>query len=482
MEPKIYGYKTKQTIEKLIFDISSNKEKAFRAFLCGQHGTGKSTLLQEALQAHGFNVFQLDISKFHNVDKKENTASKQLERALQDFMSQQSVDFYFFKNTNVLIIDDIDAFQGGEQSLLTKYKAVISDATKKVPVIATYNKKNEKQIYDLIRNKKNQIYMLEPLTPSEQIEVVDDLCKEHGLQRCTCTCEKCTNVNSVHCGLCNSIEPGLTRFQVVSRYLTYNKSHMGNIIANIHGIFKTKYPEKEDTFVGDPFTDMYTTDIAAQILCSPEDYTLEQLEYVNKYDPNMIFYAIHENYPLRVFDERFPSLNPKAKNFMEKLMEVRKGQLSLIKKMSQLFSTADLLEKYNNENMLWDGLGKPCENFYKIGMSKAILCEYPRHQKCFKTTEFTKVLTISAKVHNTFKKHCAFEMVNDIPVGNKEMLGLLMMQIGNGINNDQIDSYGCAKVFNKTNIDMLTQCLSEHSFLSDSKKKCEKVAKKFLKI
>jgi hypothetical protein len=396
-------------------------------------------------------------------------------------MNRQSIDDYFFKNSNVLIIDDIDAISSCEHVLFSEYKAVINDTAKKVPVIATYNKTNEKQIYDLIRNKRNIIYTLEQLDSFELLTVVETLVDNHHLKRCKCDCENCLSFMTTHCATCNALEKNLNTLQVFENYIEYHNNHVGNIISNIHNIFKLSYSLSPTTFIADPFTDLYTTDIASQILCRPEDFSLQQLEYVNKYDANMIFYAIHENYPVRVFKERLPEI--KHINGLEEEIKTRKYcQLRLMKQFATLFSTADILEKYNNENMIWDGLGKPCENIYKIGTSKLIISSHPRKNKLYERTDFTKVLTNSAKMHNTFKKHCAFQMMNDIPVGNKEMLDLILIQFAKGIDKAIITSKDCEKVFNKANVDMLVQSLSDNPFLAESKKKCEKIAKKFLKI
>jgi hypothetical protein len=152
-----------------------------------------------------------------------------------------------------------------------------------------------------------------------------------------------------------------------------------------------------------------------------------------------------------------------------------KDQLMLMIGMSSLYSTADILDSYNNRNMVWGGLTASCAAFYKIGQVKVALTSFSKKSSLYDPYRFTTLLTKGAKLHNTFKKICGFQMLNDLPLMNVPVFETFASQLIHAIAKKNLSMEECYQMIDKSGSDLLKKMFDDFVALKPYEKKCKKI-------
>ncbi len=343
-------------------------EKNSSIIISGIHGIGKSLSVNILLRESGFKYAKINFDEIlHQIDllKKSVKKNKQLivnmvvEKYIQNFNDKHLLNHLYNENQKIaFVVDDVFSI-----TTLT-YKNIIlsikkyNDKYKKFPLIFITDDQHNKLVSDL--KKKTNEYIFEKPTDYELEKIITEIC----------TKEK------IRLDLSQKEEP--TLIDQICDHSQYDIRRLIHILQALSEIYEHELITKEmfETFIisskkKDTDINIYmATDMLFEEYCGI-DNSITLFES----DRSLIPLTIHQNY---------------FKYIQNKMAKIELSeQLTLLEKISDTLSKADLIEGYVHSNQLWDF--QEISGYYSAFNTSFYINEYPKNkskmdclQPCYK--------------------------------------------------------------------------------------------------
>ena len=463
---KVIGSSNVYVLNRIVSDLTNNRNKPYRGFVKGPTCSGKTSLVNHALESQGFNVLFIDI--ISNASKGDPAHIKDM---ISNYTKNNTIDSMLFNKKKAIFIDNIDIMQDIDKSTFQACHNLISNQAIKIPIIVTLNSKNEKSIVDLKRQcSVAQHYTIGYPSVNDIRTHVLDVVRENNITFCTCDCSVCDRKvcdadqhNDDHCETCEmSCE---TDTYLVTRYIKFHKCKVNKVLDNIKRIHEFVDPNKYDdtTSSDNVFADLYTTDIATKICNQPEKMTFADILRLSLHDTNIISYTIHENIPLCI-NERYPKNRPR--------------QLSTLMECTKSLCHADILDTHMTNNLIWNEVFVSCVTSTKLMGIKHSLQHEKRIKPAYTPFRFTSLLTKYARCCNSKKKTNALMLHHDITRDQSLFPNLMFLQLVISVVDGLVPVEDISTIIHKTDTELITRYVSDSNIPPTLVNRWKKLIKK----